>query len=163
MDCSSKYTEIENSSNNLLREIETLPSGINNEAISKTSNLVQYAQQRKQSTIEIDFDVKDKKSRFSFSEIQSFIELYTSKKSDIDIIQATLIREVPPIPPTPKDEDGRPTPPKPDDSDPKPQPPKQITVSIPKEKIKVSAYREWLKQELQKIATMSDEDEIELN
>jgi hypothetical protein len=163
MDCSSKYTEIENSSNNLLREIETLPSGINNEAISKTSNLVQYAQQRKQSTIEIDFDVKDKKSRFSFSEIQSFIELYTSKKSDIDIIQATLIREVPPIPPTPKDEDGRPTPPKPDDSDPKPQPPKQITVSIPKEKMKVSAYREWLKQELQKIASMSDEDEIELN
>jgi hypothetical protein len=29
--------------------------------------------------------------------------------------------------------------------------------------MKVSAYREWLKQELQKIASMSDEDEIELN
>jgi hypothetical protein len=163
MDCSAKYTEIENSSNNLLREIETLPSGINNEAIFKTTNLVQYAQQRKQSTIEIDFDVKDKKSRFSFSEIQSFIELYTSKKSEIDIIQATLIREVPPTPPTPKDEDGRPTPPKPDDSDPKPQPPKQITVSIPKTKMKVSEYREWLKQELQKIVSASDNDEIELN
>jgi hypothetical protein len=165
LDCSAKYSEIETLSKKLLQEIESLPYGINNEAISKTSNLVQYAQQRKQSTIEIDFDVKDKNSRFSFSEIQSFIELYSTKKSEIDIIQATLIREVPPTPPTPKDddEDGRPKPPKPDEVDPKPQTPKQIVVSIPKEKMKVSAYKEWLKQELQKIASMSDEDEIELN
>ena len=161
-DCAVKYTEIEVLANNLIKEIDTLPSGLNNDALTKANVLVQFAQQRKQATIEIDFDVKDKTSRFSFSEIQSFIDLYTSKKSAIDIIQATLIKENP-TPPQPINKVGITTPQEPGVPVVNPVPTRQITISLPKTKMKVSEYRDWLKQELQKIASASDNDEIELN
>lgn len=61
------------------------------------NGLLQYAAQRTQATIALEFDVKDKQSRFTYSEVLSFIDLYGSKKTDIDIIQASLIRTVPPV------------------------------------------------------------------
>jgi len=107
--------------------------------------LVQYAKQRIQPSIAIEFDVKDKHSRFTYSEVLSFVELYASKKTEVDILRAGLIREKAPEPqpgvaPTPII--------------------KKYAVRMPNKQMKVAEYKKWLQSELQKLASASDNDEI---
>jgi hypothetical protein len=151
---SEKYSQLKTDAEALITEINALPAGLNTVALSKANGLVQYASQRTQSTIALDFDVKDKQSRFTYSEVLSFIDLYRSKKTDIDIIQASLIREVPPVI-APPESGGMIVK--------EPIIPKTFTSNLPGKKIKVSVYKQWLRQELQKLASVSDNDEIELN
>ena len=40
---------------------------------------------------------------------------------------------------------------------------KTFTAQLPGKKVKVAAYRNWLHQELQKLAGAADNDEIEIN
>lgn len=146
-DCAAKYTEIDALSSSLINEIESLPSGLNNLALSKASALCQYAKQRTLATVSIDFDVKDKQSRFTYSEVLSFIDLYPSKKAEIEIAKASLIKSKAPEPqpgtsPTPTV--------------------KKYVVKMPNSKIKVSEYKSWLQGELQKLASASDNDEVEI-
>ena len=147
-DCATKYTEIDTLATELITEIESLPSGLNPVALAKANSLNQYAQQRTSAAIAIDFDVKDKQSRFTYSEVLSFIDLYPSKKAEIGITKASLIKtKAPdPVPGTP------------------PQPTvKKYAVKMPNTKMKVSEYKHWLQGELQKLASASDNDEIEIN
>jgi hypothetical protein len=143
--CGSQYTELESLSKGLLSELATLPQDLNAHTTQKANALLQFAEQRKGNSVELDFDVKDKKSRFTYSEVLSFIDLFPSKKTEISIHRANLIKEKPPEP-------------KPDD--PKPGT-KKFTISIPSEKTKVREFRAFLQSELQKLATASDEDEVE--
>jgi hypothetical protein len=147
-DCATKYTEIDTLATELIKEIESLPSGLNPVALFKANSLNQYAQQRTAATIAIDFDVKDKHSRFTYSEVLSFIDLYPSKKAEIGITKASLIKTKPPVPVP-----GTP-----------PQPTvKKYAVKMPDTNMKVLEYKTWLQGELQKLASASDNDEIEIN
>ena len=154
---SEKYSQLKTDAEKLITEINALPAGLNTAALSRVNGLVQYASQRTQSTIALDFDVKDKQSRFTYSEVLSFIDLYGSKKTDIDIIQASLIRVAPPVETVNASTDTNTTVTAP------PPVPKTIKSSLPGKIVKVSVYKNWLKQELQKLASVSDNDEIELN
>jgi hypothetical protein len=147
-DCAAKYREIDTLASDLITAIETLPSGLNDVALSKASALTQYAKQRTLDTVTIDFDVKDKQSRFTYSEVLSFIELYSSKKTEIDILRAGLVKEKAPVP-----QPG--TPPTPTV--------KKYAVKMPDTNMKVLEYKIWLQGELQKLASASDNDEIEIN
>ena len=147
-DCATKYTEIENLTGDLIKDIEKLPSGLNDNVLNKASALSQYANQRTIANVSIDFDVKDKQSRFTYSEVLSYIDLYFSKKTEIDILRAGLIKEKAPepqpgTPPTPRV--------------------KKYAVKMPNTKMKVAEYKKWLEGELQKLASASDNDEIEIN
>jgi len=142
-ECAAKYSEILELTESLIAEINTLPAGLNVEAEQKVLNLKLYAVQRIRKEIDLDFDVKDKVSRFAYSEVLSFIELYESKKNEIEILKAGLVRE----------------------KQPKPEPgaePKKKTYStkLPAHKMKVAEFKNWLKQELQKLASAKDDDEI---
>jgi hypothetical protein len=147
-DCAAKYTEIDALATELIKEIETLPAGLNTVASSKATALNQYAKQRTLSAITIDFDVKDKQSRFTYSEVLSFIDLYPSKKAEIEIAKASLIKTKAPEP-----QPG--TPPTPTV--------KKYAVKMPNTKMKVVEYKSWLQGELQKLASAADNDEIEIN
>lgn len=147
-DCAAKYTEIDTLATELIKEIESLPVGLNAGALSKANALNQYAKQRTLSAITIDFDVKDKQSRFTYSEVLSFIDLYPSKKAEIEIAKASLIKTKAPEP-----QPG--TPPTPTV--------KKYAVKMPNTKMKVAEYKSWLQGELQKLASASDNDEIEIN
>lgn len=117
--------------------------------MEKTSSIIDYSEKRKISLVEIEFDVKDKNSRFTFSEVLSFIDLYGSKKAEIDIIRAGLVSQPPVVN---KDLKGITSPII-----------RTFIASIPAKKMKVAAYKEWLKQELQKLSGADDSDEIEIN
>jgi hypothetical protein len=146
--CSLKYGEIQQSLEKLSEEIAKLPNGLNDANIEKVLVLKQYAEQRIHSTVSIDYDVKDKQSRFTYSEVLSFIELSQSKKNDIDIIKSSLVREK--APEKAPGSESTPT-------------PVIYAVRVPANKTKVKEYKEWLKAELQKMASASDNDEIEIN
>ncbi len=147
-DMAAKYSTLQKDANALLKEIATLPAGLNDDANTKASNILQYASQRTAATVDIDYDVKDKQTRFTYSEMLSFIQLFNSNKTELEIIRSGLIKTAPPKP-TP----GAPaTPSK-----------KTYSATLPGKKLKVSEYKNWLQQELQKLAGAADNDEIEIN
>jgi hypothetical protein len=141
--CAAKYSELEKMANELIAEINSLPAGLNDAAKAKAESLKQYAGQRSNNKIDLEFDVKDKISRFTYSEVLSFIDLYNSKKSELDILKAGLVKE-------------KPQEPKPGQA---PQP-KTFVSKLPGRKLKVADYKNWLQQELQKMAAADDNDEI---
>ena len=141
--CAAKYNELKKLAEELIKEILALPNGLNDEAKTKAENLKSYAEQRMNKEIELEFDVKDKKSRFTYSEVLSFIELYNSKKSEIDILKAGLVKEIPQV-----KEPGQAL------------KPKTIISKLPGRKLKVAEYRNWLQQEIQKIVSADDNDEV---
>ena len=143
----SRYSGLKTDSEALLTEIETLPAGLNDSAIEKAKNIACYAEQRTQTKVEIDFEIKDKHSRFTYLEILSFIDLFNSKKTDLEILKAGLIRAQPA-----KAKPGKQT--KVDI--------KTFTTKMPSSKLKVGAYKNWLGHEMQKIAGANDDDEIEI-
>lgn len=147
-ECAAKYTVLDALASGLIKEIEALPSGLNDATLSKASALHHYAKLRTTAAVNIDFDVKDKQNRFTYSEVLSFIELYPSKKAEIEIARAGLVKTKSTVP----------------------QPGishiplvKKYSVTIPATKMKVSEYKSWLQGELQKLAGAADNDEIEIN
>lgn len=147
-ECATKYEEIAILSDALVNEIEALPVGLNTAGLAKAKALSQYASQRRTAVISIEFDVKDKHSRFTYSEVLSFIELYPSKKTDIDLIRAGLLKEK--APELQADVSVVPI-------------VKSYRVKVPHTNMKVREYKSWLQGELQKLAGASDNDEIEIN
>ena len=146
-DMAAKYVKLKADTEGVISEINALPIGLNNDALYKANVVLQYATQRTQDKIELDYDVKDKNTRFTYSEILSFIELCNSKKTDIDILSASLIRVAPPKP-----EVGETTPATPTT--------RTFTSNLPHKKLKVRAYKQWLQQELQKLASADNDDDI---
>jgi hypothetical protein len=145
-DMSAKYLQLHANAFALVHEIDAFPAGLNVEALNKTNNILLYAEQRTSAELDIDFDIKDKKTKFTYSEMLSFIDLYTSKKTELEIIRSSLIKKAPPTP----------TPGVPD-------PPKTYTTQLPGKKLKIRDFKYWLQQELQKLAAASDNDDIEIN
>ena len=147
-DMSAKYTQLKKDAESLIKEISSLPIDLNNDANSKANNILQYATYRTSTVVDIDYDVKDKQTRFTYSEMLSFIQLFNTYKTELEIIKPGLMRT--PLP-TPKP--GTPVTPG----------IKTYSATIPGKKLKVTEYKVWLQQELQKLAGASDNDEIEIN
>jgi len=150
-DMAAKYVQLKTDAEALIKAIELLPAGLNDEAKTKSVNILQYARQRTSSEISIEFDVKDKQSRFTYSEMLSFIQLFNSIKTDLEIIKSGLIKTAPPIP-APDSPATPVTPTK-----------KTYTSTLPGKKVKVGEYKTWLQNELQKISGAAANDEIEIN
>lgn len=149
IDMAANYLLLEKEAAALVQEIGSLPSGLNKEAKQKADTIMQYASQRTSSAVDIAFEVKDRQTKFTYSEMLSFLELYNSKKTDIQIIASSLVRSAPPAP-----QPGTPPP---------PPAPKTYSSLLPGRKIKISDYKKWLQQELQKLAGAADNDDIEIN
>jgi hypothetical protein len=142
-----KYTVLRADVEQLIQEISTLPPGLNEETSRKANNLLQYAAQRTISAVGVEFDVKDKQTRFTYSEILSYIQLFNTYKTDLEILKSGLVRTAPL---------------KPTQDNPETPILRTFTATLPGMRLKVSAYKTWLTQELQKIAGASDNDDVEI-
>lgn len=145
----AKYQQLKKDTEALIKEIQALPPGLNSLAEQKAASILSYAKQRIQTKVEIDFDVKEKHSHFTYSEMLSFIDLYNTKQVELEIIKAGLSKEAPPAA-----EQGKPE-----------QPPKNKVYhsKFPGAQLKISEYRPWLHHELQKLAGADDNDVIEID
>lgn len=142
-----KYRQLQIEAENLLSEIKTLPQKENEQALAEAKSLLSYAKHRTSSEISIGFDVKDKQTRFTYSEVLSFIDLYDTKRTGLDVIRAGLIKESL-VKPTPTSDGVKPQ-------------TKKYSATIPGGVIKVAEYKTWLKKELNKLASAKDSDEVE--
>lgn len=143
-----KYAQLQGQAEELITRIGTLPPGLNERALKQTQSLLQYAKQRTHSVVEIEYDIHDKHTRFTYSEMLSSIDLYHAKKTELDILKTGLITEAPPEPPP-----GN------------PDLPPVVVVRVtkrPASKLKVGEYKRWLKQELYNLAGANDNDDIEV-
>lgn len=157
IDMSAKYIDLRSQAERVITEIEDLPSGLNTQAHTKAKSILQYANSRTSGSADIDFDVKDRQTRFTYSEMLSFIDLYSSKRTDLEIITSGLVRTTPSKPYS--------TGPVPASAE-EPSPPpaaKTYSIQLPANRLKVASYRQWLQQELQKLANAADTDNIEFN
>jgi len=147
-DMVSKYSLLKKEADGIIEMIGTLPKGINDSVLDEVNKISQYSSQRIVPGVDVDFDVKDKNSRFTYSEILSFIDLHNAKKGELDFQKASIISEAPP---------------KPIPVEPGSEPVKRVFHSrIPGLRLKVLVYKDWLKKELQKLAGALDDDEIEI-
>ena len=151
----TSYSKLKQDAESVLMEIAALPDGLNAKTEYEINSICQYATQRTSSEIDLGYDVKDKQTRFTYSEMLSFIELYNSKKTNLEILRTGLIKEVLCKPDTESSpESGSTTP---------VATSKTIKTTLPAKKLKVLAYKQWLTQELQKLSDAGDNDEIEFN
>lgn len=140
-----KYKKLKETAVVLLTDIDALPQGLNQAAESTAEAIKDYASRRTYDQVDLDFDVKDKHSRFTYSEILSFIDIFNSKKAELDIARAGLVKEAPP------------------ETRYSSVNPKMIRTQLPSGVIKVRLYKEWLHEELYKVASAQDDDEISLD
>ncbi len=143
---SAKYRSLRDDIKSLIREIETLPPNLNDDCLVKANSLLDYSSRRVLENVAIDFDVKDRNSKFTLSEIISFTELYSTKKTELEIIRNSLLRKAPVVAKGKKTAKNKPV----------------INSKAPSGKMKVSEYRSWLHSELQKLASADDNDDINI-
>lgn len=157
-DMADKYSKIKAKAEELINYIQTLPAAPNRNNLEKAKAIVLYAEQRTQSEIRLELDIRDQITKFTFSEVLSFVDLYNTKNTDLDIINANLILTAPPPPEIIASES--PT----AEAMPEPKAPiaKTFSTRMPANKMKVSAYKKWLSDELRKIAAADDNDEVEI-
>jgi len=148
-DMAIKYTQLKTDAEALIKEIDSLPAGLNESALYIANGVLQFAMQRTRPDVDLGFDVKDKNTRFTYSEMLSFIELYESKKANLENLIANLVRVVPPTL-----KSGSPAP---------EIAVKSLTTRIPQKKLKVGEYKRWLQLELQKLSGAGDNDDIEIS
>lgn len=149
IECKANYQPVLELAQAVFDKINNLPAGLNTNALYQTNQLISFAEQRLLGDIELDTEVKDKRSKFTYSEVLSFIELAAGKKTQLEIIQAGLKTEEPK--PVEAKEAVEVTKTK-----------KTYSSKIPSKKMRVVEYKSWLQKELYKVSNADDEDEIEL-
>ncbi len=144
-----KYQQLLKDTKEFISEINSLPAGLNVDVLKQAKAILQYAEQRTQVTVVSVFDVQDKDTRFTYSEMLSFIELCSVKAIDLEIIKTGLVKLVSPV----HENEG---------DNPSPVVKKIITTRLAVKTIKVSEYKSWLQQELKNLAGVEDNDEVEV-
>jgi hypothetical protein len=149
-ECTGRYQPVLELAQSVFDKINTLPAGLNRDSLYKVSQMISFAEQRLLGEIELENDVKDRKSKFTYSEVLSFIELANSKKTQLEILSAELKTEEP-IPLSAYDA--------PEVTE---KPKRKYNSKLPSKKLRVIEYKSWLQKELYKVSDADDEDEIEL-
>ncbi len=141
---SSLHSDLRDKANVLMEEIKKFPEVPNQKNRQKTEEILKYAHQRINPTLELGKSIQCKNCNMSLSEMKNSIALIPTKETELTLIQSSIVRkEKTPDPGTPKK-------------------PRKITLSIPK-KSSVKAYREVLSGQMQKISGLDDNDTIEID
>jgi len=139
-----KYNKLAAQIQSDLDRINSAPKELNRELYDQAIMLQQYAENRMLKEVSIHFTIQDQSSHFTLSDILSSIALYETKNTELQIIASSIQTN----PSTPTDS-------------PKPMKTKIKRKFLQNRNITVKEYREWLKTELQSMASLQPEDEIE--
>lgn len=147
---SEKYKEIHVTIQNITDLIKSSEQSVSPQINSRLIAYSQYIQQRIKDNIDLDYEVKDKNSKFTYSEILSFIDLAKSKTEEINELKVEIEKEA-----TQSN----------DVKDPAPglNVPALIKIKLPNKKMKVKEYKNWLHTEIDKLSEANEDDNIEIN
>jgi len=128
---------------NTITDIENMyPFDANSQHLQKLRNLAEHCKHRIHPAVHLEFAVQCRNSRFSLSEIKTYIELFPNKQNELAIIRNSII--------TQKEE-------KPAESK-----AKKVKLTIPKSKISVKDYRSILNEQLSNLAGDAEDALVEI-
>lgn len=140
-------------------ELSTYPQEPNKNNQFKLNKIAEYVKSKivKPEDIDLDFDITCKRCGYSLCDVLNYIDLGSTKESELFILSSNFIQVEPPKP-TPTPATGEKTPP----STPTPKKPKKIAFKLPKKLMYIREYRELLSQQLRALAGENGDDEIEI-
>jgi hypothetical protein len=124
---------------------QNYPAELNEKSRRELESLMKYAESRVVRNIQLHYHIQDQNSHLSLSEILNNIQLVLNKESELEVIKGNFIKTLPP-------------PPDPD----QPSIAKKINFSIPQRKMTAAAYRKILASQIQVMAGMDNDAEVEV-
>ena len=121
------------------------PADLNKENTSKLKSLAEYCTSKIVADVRLEYHISCQDCNYSLTDILNYIALAPSKESELQIIKNSFVKEAP-------------KPPKPGE----PKTAKKIQFTLSKKIMKASEYRALLAAQIQGIAGMNSDDEIEL-
>jgi hypothetical protein len=121
------------------------PAELNKENTGKLQSLLDYCNSKIVSDVRLEYHISCQDCNYSLTDILNYIALAPTKTTELQIAKSSFIKEAP-------------KPPKPGD----PKPTKKVQFTVSKKIMKASEYRALLAAQIQGIAGMNNDDEIEL-
>jgi hypothetical protein len=122
------------------------PAELNKESAKKLYSLKAYCKTKIVDKVSLEYHTTCQISKYSLTDILNYIALANSKQTELEIIKSGFLKEAP-KPETPG----------------QPKHPKKMKLSISKKVMKASEYRKILAAQIQAMAGMADDDEIEVD
>lgn len=144
---SARYASIKSEGLLALEDLKTnYPPELNREFHSKLNSLIEHASARVVSDVKLEYHIECQNCRFSLADILTYIDLAANKESDLAIIKSSFVKEAPkaPEPGTPKQ-------------------PRKINVNLGSGVMTAGNYRQLLASQIQAMAGMDNNDEIDLS
>ncbi|WP_417861362.1 BREX system P-loop protein BrxC [Winogradskyella sediminis] len=142
----STYQELKENTSKALKDLnDNYPKELNKESERKLNDLIQYCASRIVKEVKLEYHIECQNCGFSLSDILNYIALASSKETELQLLKSSFIKEAP-TPPVPG----------------KPKPPKKLQLNITKRVMTASEYKALLAGQLQAMAGMDNDDEIEL-
>jgi len=121
------------------------PTELNKDNSSKLDNLMMYGANKVVDGVRLEYHIECQDSKFSLSDILNYIALAPSKEAELEMIKGSFIKE-PPQPSYPG----------------QPKQPKKMQLGISKKVMTAGEYRKLLAAQIQGMAGMQDDDEVEV-
>lgn len=139
------YTQLLTHIESAEAELKKYPVELNQSNSANLTRLKEYCSSRVINEIKLEFHINCQESNYSISDILNYIALAPTKETELQLIRNNFIESAP-VPPDPG----------------KPKEPKKMNFTISKKVMKASEYRQLLASQIQSMAGMDNDDEIEL-
>ena len=140
------YRELKEEVEAALKDLnDNYPAELNRTVASSLRGIYDYCEKRIVDNISLEFQVKCQKTGYSLSDILNYIELVSKKESELELCKNSFID---------KEAEKH-------DVD-KPKQPKRMKLNLTKKIMKVSEYRKILASQIQEMAGLPDDDEVEV-
>lgn len=138
------HTALCENTETLIQDIRKLPEAPNRSHRQQAENILKYAKKRINPKIELGKSIQCKNCNMSLSEMKSSIALIPAKKTELDVIRSSLVKQAVP--------DGK----KVENT------PKKITLKVPG-KMTVGAYRKLLSDQLGAVSGLDESAVVEID
>ena len=139
------YTQLVAEVESAESELKKYPTELNQTNSANLTRLKEYCTSRVINEIKLEFHINCQESNYSISDILNYIALAPTKETELQLIRNSFVESVP----------------KPAEPG-KPKDPKKLQFSVPNQTIKVGEYRKLLAAQIQAMAGMDNDDEIDL-
>lgn len=121
------------------------PEDLNKDNSLKLNNLIAYCSKKIIDGVRLEFHITCQDTNFSLSDILNYIALAPSKEAELEMIKGSFVKEAP-KPSTPG----------------QPKQPKKMQLGIAKKVMTAGEYRKLLAAQIQGMAGMADDEEVEV-
>ena len=143
---SEQYIDLNTSVESALGDLKAnYPKELNASSMSKLNELGSYCSRKMASKVRLEYHITCQDSNFSLSDILNYIALAPSKQAELEMVKSSFVKEAP----------------KPSEPG-EPKKPKKMQLGIAKKIMTAGEYRKVLATQIQAMAGMPDDDEVEV-